>query len=129
MKISLNLGGGAARGFAHVGVIRCLVEERIPFDIMIGVSAGATVAAIFSSKPDVDHLEATMLDMVHSSEFQKSLLGSFIRRVNNLPDDNILERINKIYTKSSLLGKMLLTQGMMSPEEIEAIINKVHSGH
>ena len=124
MKISLNLGGGSARGFAHIGVIRCLLKEKVPFDMIIGISAGATVGAIYSSKPDVDHLEATMLDMINSPEFQGSLLGNFTKRINQDEDENILKRINKLYAKTSLLGKMLLTTGMMSQEEIEDILYK-----
>ncbi|HMC13587.1 MAG TPA: patatin-like phospholipase family protein, partial [Gallionellaceae bacterium] len=37
-RIALVLGGGAARGFAHVGVIRALEQEKIPIDMIIGTS-------------------------------------------------------------------------------------------
>jgi NTE family protein len=48
-KIGLALGGGAARGFAHVGVIQVLEEAGIKPDFVVGTSAGSLVAAIYAS--------------------------------------------------------------------------------
>jgi NTE family protein len=48
-KIGLALGGGAARGFAHVGVIQVLEEAGIKPDFVVGTSAGSLVAALYAS--------------------------------------------------------------------------------
>lgn len=48
-KIGLALGGGAARGFAHVGVIQVLEENGIKPTLVTGTSAGSLVAAIYAS--------------------------------------------------------------------------------
>jgi NTE family protein len=48
-KVGLALGGGAARGFAHVGVIQVLEEAGIRPDFVVGTSAGSLVAAIYAS--------------------------------------------------------------------------------
>jgi predicted acylesterase/phospholipase RssA len=48
-KIALVLGGGAARGFAHVGVIRVLEQERIPVDLVVGTSVGSLIGALFAA--------------------------------------------------------------------------------
>jgi len=48
-KIGLALGGGAARGFAHIGVIQVLEEAGIQMDLVAGTSAGSLVAAIYAS--------------------------------------------------------------------------------
>ena len=40
-KIALVLGAGSARGLAHIGVLQVLVENRIPFDCIVGCSMGA----------------------------------------------------------------------------------------
>ncbi|MFM2274332.1 MAG: hypothetical protein RL211_204 [Pseudomonadota bacterium] len=48
-RIGLALGGGAARGFAHVGVIQVLEEAGIKVDLVAGTSAGSLVAAIYAS--------------------------------------------------------------------------------
>ncbi len=48
-RIGLALGGGAARGFAHVGVIQVLEEAGIRPSLVVGTSAGSVVAAIYAS--------------------------------------------------------------------------------
>jgi NTE family protein len=48
-KFGLALGGGAARGFAHVGVIQVLEEAGIKPDLVVGTSAGSLVAAFYAS--------------------------------------------------------------------------------
>lgn len=48
-RIGLVLGGGAARGFAHVGVIQTLEEAGIRPDLVVGTSAGSLVAALYAS--------------------------------------------------------------------------------
>ena len=48
-RIGLALGGGAARGFAHIGVIQVLEEAGIQVDMVAGTSAGSLIAAIYAS--------------------------------------------------------------------------------
>jgi NTE family protein len=48
-RIGLALGGGAARGFAHIGVIQALEENGFAPDLVVGTSAGSLVAALFAS--------------------------------------------------------------------------------
>jgi NTE family protein len=48
-RIGLALGGGAARGFAHIGVIQVLEESGIQPDLVVGTSAGSLVAALYAS--------------------------------------------------------------------------------
>nr|WP_308446621.1 patatin-like phospholipase family protein [Vogesella margarita] len=55
-KIALALGGGAAKGFAHVGVIRVLEQNGIVPDIVTGTSAGSIVGAIYASGVDGEAL-------------------------------------------------------------------------
>lgn len=49
VKIGLALGGGAARGFAHIGVIKVLEAQGITPDIVVGTSAGAVVGALYAA--------------------------------------------------------------------------------
>ena len=49
LKIALALGGGAARGFAHVGVIKALEAQGIIADIIVGTSAGSVVGALYAA--------------------------------------------------------------------------------
>src|SRR5947209_11952848 len=48
-RIVLALGGGAARGFAHVGVLEWLEEHRIPVDAVVGTSMGGLVGGAYAT--------------------------------------------------------------------------------
>jgi NTE family protein len=48
-RVGLALGGGAARGFAHIGVIQVLEEAGISIDLVAGTSAGSLVAALYAA--------------------------------------------------------------------------------
>lgn len=61
-KIGLALGGGAARGWSHIGVIRALEKEGIKPDVVAGTSIGALVGAAYASD-FLDELEAWTLDL------------------------------------------------------------------
>ena len=56
MKIGLALSGGAARGMAHVGVLRALLENDIPIDCIAGTSAGSIVAGAFAAGMPIDEI-------------------------------------------------------------------------
>jgi NTE family protein len=62
-KIGLALGGGAARGFAHVGVIAALEEAGIKVDLVTGTSAGSLVGAIYASGRNAAQLQEIALKM------------------------------------------------------------------
>lgn len=62
-RIALALGGGAARGFAHVGVLQVLEEAGIPIDFVVGTSAGSVVAALHASGLNGAELEKVALEM------------------------------------------------------------------
>ncbi|MFT3763372.1 MAG: patatin-like phospholipase family protein [Pseudoxanthomonas sp.] len=52
LKIGLALGGGAAKGFAHIGVIKMLEANGIKADVVAGTSAGSVVGALYASGMD-----------------------------------------------------------------------------
>ena len=55
--IGLALSGGAARGIAHVGVLRALAEYNIPIDYIAGTSAGSLVGGAWASGMPLDQIE------------------------------------------------------------------------
>lgn len=55
--IGLALSGGAARGNAHVGVLRALLENKIPIDYVAGTSAGSLVGGALASGMQIDEIE------------------------------------------------------------------------
>jgi NTE family protein len=63
VKIGLALGGGAARGFAHIGVIKALEAQGIVPDIVVGTSAGSVVGAMYASGYNGFTLQKMALEM------------------------------------------------------------------
>lgn len=66
VKIALALGGGAARGFAHIGVIKALEAQGIRPDIVTGTSAGAVVGALYAAGNDGFALQKLAIKMDES---------------------------------------------------------------
>ena len=66
-RIGLALGGGAARGFAHIGVIQVLEENGIKPDLVVGTSAGSLVAALYASGKSGAELGAMAASMDESA--------------------------------------------------------------
>lgn len=100
MKIGLALGGGAARGFAHIGVIKALESQGIVPDIVVGTSAGSLVGALYASGYDGFALQKLALNMDEaaisdwsvplfakmSGVFKGEALQNYVNKtINNLP--------------------------------------------
>jgi NTE family protein len=75
-KIALVLGGGAARGFAHVGVIRALEQEKIPIDMVIGTSVGSLIGAIYASDLSSFDLEWTAFQLEKDDLFDFGVMNA-----------------------------------------------------
>ncbi|SNT33153.1 NTE family protein [Noviherbaspirillum humi] len=63
VRIGLALGGGAARGFAHIGVIKALEAQGIVPDIVVGTSAGSVVGALYAAGNNGFALNKLALEM------------------------------------------------------------------
>jgi NTE family protein len=77
-RIGLALGGGAARGFAHVGVIQVLEEAGIKPDVVTGTSAGSLVAALYASGKTGVQLQQ-VADSMEEAAFADWMLPIFNR--------------------------------------------------
>ena len=68
-KIGLALGGGGAKGLAHIGVIKALQQAEIPIDYIAGTSMGALVGGWYAAKKNILLLENLFLQIDHKSIF------------------------------------------------------------
>ena len=62
-KVGLALGGGAARGLAHIGVLEVLEKEGIPIDMIAGTSMGAIIGAFYAHTCDIDSMKKLAVAM------------------------------------------------------------------
>jgi len=95
IRIGLALGGGLARGIAHVGVLKVLEQHHIPIHCITGVSAGSIVAAAYASGATLDEITRAGCSMRFSdvgrwNPGRLGLVGS--KRMNRF-----LERLLKTY--------------------------------
>jgi len=94
-RIGIALGGGFARGIAHVGVLKVLEEHRIPIHCIAGISAGAIVAAAYASGASPDAIARAGCSMRFADVAQLSFgrLGVVSSRRMN----RFLEQLLKTY--------------------------------
>lgn len=69
IRLALVLGGGGAKGMAHVGVLEVFEEENIPIDLIVGCSAGSIVGALYA-----EHLDARKVKCLLKNLKAKSVL-------------------------------------------------------
>ncbi len=77
-RVALVLGGGAARGFAHIGVIRVLEQEKIPIDLVVGSSVGSLIGALYAQKRDVFDLEWTAFALTRDDLIDTGVMNAFL---------------------------------------------------
>jgi len=90
-KTALVLGGGAARGIAHIGVLKVFEENNIAVDMVVGTSIGALMGAVYALGLGLDNIEQTALNTTWKdlSDFALSKTGFLEGR--NL--ERIIERL------------------------------------
>ena len=102
LRIGLALGGGAARGFAHVGVIAVLEEAGLRPHLVVGTSAGSLVAAIYATGKTSAQLQQIALGMeeVAITDWMLPIIGKGIfrgdalgRYVNQLVGGRLIENM------------------------------------
>ena len=88
--VAIALGGGASKGFAHIGILKVLKENGIPVKVVTGTSAGALVGSLYASgmSPDRMELEAEILGKTDLVDLTLSTSG-FIK------GDKLQEYVNR----------------------------------
>ncbi|MCF7833403.1 MAG: patatin-like phospholipase family protein [Candidatus Marinimicrobia bacterium] len=69
-KIGLALGGGGARGIAHLGVLYILEKYAVPIDMIAGTSIGAIIAAMYAYHQDVSTISKAFFESQESPEYK-----------------------------------------------------------
>jgi NTE family protein len=95
--IGLALGGGAARGFAHIGVIKALEANGIKPDLVVGTSAGSVIAALYASGYRGTELNriALTLDEAAITDWALPFSGKFGGMIKGDALQNMVNRLVK----------------------------------
>ncbi|MBN3860596.1 patatin-like phospholipase family protein [Neisseriaceae bacterium PsAf] len=121
IKIGLALGGGGAKGFAHIGVIKVLQENHIPIQIVTGTSAGSVVGALFSYGFNAEGIQQILKDVGYTlMDFGLSSNG-FIegnklrelvnKNIDNLPIESLTKKFGAVATDFSSGDVVMFTKG------------------
>jgi NTE family protein len=126
VKIGLALGGGAARGFAHIGVIKALEAQGIVPEIVVGTSAGSVVGSLYASGLNGFALQKTALAMDEAtiSDWALPLFGkstgvlkgealqSYVNKaVGNVPMERLKIRFGAVATDLKTGQPILFNKG------------------
>jgi len=95
-KIALVLGGGAAKGFAHVGVIRVLEQEKIPISMIVGTSVGSLIGGMYAANPDSFQLEWLAFKIDRNDILDFSIVYSKFGPVQGARLESFLEQNVKV---------------------------------
>lgn len=90
-KFGLALGGGGARGLAHIGVLKVLDTEKIKINSITGCSMGAIVGGLYAYFGNAKQVEDFILQAINNPEFEK--FSFYALNNNNIePDKNYFEK-------------------------------------
>lgn len=112
--VALVLGGGGARGGAHIGVIRALEERQIPVDVVVGTSIGSFVGALYASGKSAADIEQLFAEADWDIGYQDDLPRSQTpnRRKRQMDDFPIQLNLGFDGTSVKLPQGFLQGQGM-----------------
>jgi len=127
LRVGLVLGGGGARGAAHIGVLKELERLRIPIDAIAGTSMGAIVGSLYASGKTPDELEELVVSIDWADAFVDSTARqdlSFRRK-----QDDADFPVN--FDLGIRDGEVLLPKGLIQGQKLQLILRQelLHVAH
>ncbi len=101
-KTALVLGGGGARGIAHLGVIKFLEEEGYKFDFIVGTSAGGVFGAFYLKYLDVDKAWKELREKVYEN---KIILEKFFKTIESNKRVSIVSKLKEMLYEAKIIFK------------------------
>ena len=110
-KNILVLGGGGARGLAHIGVLEVFEQEGIKFDAIIGTSMGAIVGGYYSQNGSLNGLIKKAKEYIKNSAFLNSKIKFFVEKEGKNSLNRMINFLKQEYVVSKLINKKYLIDG------------------
>ena len=123
LQVGLALGGGAARGMAHIGVIRALERAGIEIDIVTGTSMGSIIGGAWAATGDIDELETKARAVLTSKEFKKNRL-SFLRETRKRRG-GLLFSVANLVRRGIFFGVSNMRASFLSAEEFATSMEQI----
>lgn len=119
-KIGLVLSGGGAKGFAHIGVLKVLDEEKVPVDYIVGTSMGSIIGAFYAMGYTGKEIEEIVLNKEWINYFNDSIL-----REEELIENKI-DRDKYMFSFSMKDWKVQLPKGVVKGQRIDSILSELY---
>lgn len=122
-KVCLALGGGAARGLAHLGVLKVFEDARLPIDMITGTSLGAMAGGLYASQPDAMYWIGRVEQFLRSFRSRKTRL-EFLRRLEQpkSPRQGFFADMANMIRKGYFWGVTATKPAFISEQEYEEFI-------
>ncbi|MCA8989524.1 MAG: patatin-like phospholipase family protein, partial [Planctomycetaceae bacterium] len=128
-KITLALGGGGARGLAHLGVVRALKQAGFEITRIVGVSMGSLVGGLVATGLDYDKVQARALHYLLSERFQIHQQTLFGIRGNTAGEEDSYfswyVRIQQFLRANSLFRRILTQPSMLPGVLLEDVVENL----
>lgn len=122
-KVGLALGGGAARGLAHIGILQAFEEEDVPVDLITGTSMGAIIGAMYAANLDIEALNERMLDYLKDDIFKKARLDFIVERKDKIGGEGIFYRFSQLARKKIFFTLAMTMISFVSQETRDKSLN------
>jgi NTE family protein len=122
-RICLALGGGAARGLAHLGILKVFEDAQVPFDMIVGTSLGALIGGLYASQPDAVYWMGRVEQYLRSFRSRKTRL-EFLRRLEDTDSRNhgFFSDMANLIRKGYFWGVTATKPAFISEKEYEEFI-------
>ncbi|MBN1587696.1 MAG: patatin-like phospholipase family protein [Candidatus Omnitrophica bacterium] len=125
-RVGLCLGGGGARGLAHIGVLKVLEKEGIPIDLIAGTSMGAIIGGAFALHRNTERLEEVALVLAERKElFHIESISTTHDAFEESSAKNKLRRIADVARTLYFYNRQAARSHIMDSTGIEAIIREL----
>jgi len=122
-KIGLALGGGAARGLAHIGVLKVLEQQGVPIDLIAGTSIGALVGGVYATTRSAAATEQRFLEFIFSEEFKRDRFD-FLRE-SRQASPHLLDSVKTLIKRGIFYSVSMAKSSFVSAQSFEHNINGV----
>ncbi len=119
-KLGIVLSGGGAKGFAHIGVLKVLDEEKVPVDYIVGTSMGSIIGAFYAMGYSGKEIEEIILNKQWIDYF-----NDFILREEDLIDNKV-DRDRYAFSFPMKDWKLELPKGVVKGQNIDNVLSELY---
>lgn len=124
MKIGLVLGGGGARGLAHIGLLKVFEENNIKIDSIAGSSMGALIGGMYAQNPNAKQVEQRVKEFLRSEKFIKAGKNYFKHQENYEPQD-LIQHLGRQIKQRVVINLAAHRKSLMKGDRLKLAISEL----